>query len=260
MTQPLSANHFAIIIPAYNEAQTIREVVKNALQHTPHVIVVNDASQDATAQIVQQTAAILIEHTQNQGKAAALQSGFTKARQLNVDYAITLDGDGQHDPHNIPQLQDAYAQHPHHLVVAARLQNRENAPKARLMANKIADFWVSWAAGKPIADSQSGFRLYPFALLERLSIRPHRRSGFVFESEVLIEAAREGFDFVFVPIASSYPEQRRPSHFRPGFDITQITLMVARKLLKKGLYLPGLFRSLTHKPNIFISSTTKETL
>ena len=242
---------FAILIPAYNEATTISEVIEASLQFTPHVIVVNDASQDDTSSVVKQTPALLLEHSVNKGKASALLTGFQKAIELDMDYVITLDGDGQHNPKNIPLLMNAFDQNPGQLIIAARLENRDNAPKARLLANKIADFWVGWAASCPIADSQSGFRLYPTALLKKLNPHSTNPSGFVFESEVLIDAAANGYQFIFVPIASCYPDIRRASHFRPGFDITQITIMVAKKLLKKGLNLPGLVKSLIQKPIIF---------
>ncbi|MDG4811613.1 glycosyltransferase family 2 protein [Hydrogenovibrio sp. 3SP14C1] len=242
---------FAILIPAYNEATTISGVIEASLQFTPHVIVVNDASQDDTSSVVKQTPALLLEHSVNKGKASALLTGFQKAIELDVDYVITLDGDGQHNPKNIPLLMNAFDKNPGQLIIAARLKNRDNAPKARLLANKIADFWVGWAASCPISDSQSGFRLYPTGLLKKLKPHSTNPSGFVFESEVLIDAAANGYQFIFVPIASCYPDIRRASHFRPGFDISQITIMVAKKLLKKGLNLPGLVKSLIQKPIIF---------
>lgn len=247
----MTPTQFAILIPAYNEAATIADVIESSLKLTPHVIVVNDASQDNTSNLVQQSNALLLEHSENKGKASALLTGFQKAIELDMDYVITLDGDGQHNPENIPTLISAFKAYPGQLIIAARLENRENAPKARLLANKIADFWVSWAASCSIADSQSGFRLYPTALLKQLQFHSTNPSGFVFESEVLIDAAANGFRFIFVPIASCYPTLRRASHFRPGFDITQITLMVAKKLLKKGLNLPGLVKSVIQKPIIF---------
>ncbi|AZR80919.1 glycosyltransferase family 2 protein [Thiomicrospira sp. S5] len=246
----MTLSTFAILIPAYNEALTITDVIDSALAITPNVLVVNDASQDNTAELVRQTPALLLEHEHNRGKASALLTGFAKATELGMECVITLDGDGQHDPQQIPQLLAAFAETPQNMVIAARLQNRENAPKARLIANKIADFWVSWAASSPITDSQSGFRLYPIDLIRNLKTNAVNPSGFVFESEVLIDASAAGFGFTFVPIASCYPEERRASHFRPGFDITQITLMVAGKLLRKGLNLPGLVKSLTKRPHI----------
>lgn len=250
----MTPSNFAIIIPAYNEALTILAVVESALQQTPNVIVVNDASTDATAEIVRQTPARLVEHPRNQGKAGALLTGMAEAMSLKVDCVITLDGDGQHDPQQLPQLLNAFESYPNHLIIAARLKNRENAPRARRIANKIADFWVGWAASSPIADSQSGFRLYPIELVRNLKTNAANPSGFVFESEVLIDASTAGYGLAFVPIASCYPKERRASHFRPGFDITQITLMVAGKLLRRWMNLPGLAKSLFRKPQVISPS------
>jgi len=243
-------NQFAIVIPAYNETLTIIHVITEALKQSDLVIVVNDASQDDTAELVKQTKAILIDLPVNGGKAKALQAGFDKALSFGVEAIITLDGDAQHDPADIPKLLAYFEKNPNDLCVASRLKDRQNAPRSRRIANSIADFWVSWAAGKPIADSQSGFRLYPASLIKALDFPYDNKSGFVFESEVLIDAAHLGYGFVFIPIETIYAEDRRASHFRAGFDITQITFMVAKKLLRKWMNLPGLVNSLTKSPNI----------
>ena len=242
---------FAVVIPAYNETLTILKVVREALKITPIVIVVNDASQDDTVGLVKKTSAVLIDLPENGGKAKALQAGFSKALELGVDAVVTLDGDAQHNPLDIPKLATYFDAYPNTLCIASRLNDRQNAPRSRRMANGIADFWVSWAAGTPIADSQSGFRLYPVTLLQAIDLIYESKSGFVFESEVIIDAAHLGYDFVFIPIDTVYAKERRESHFRAGFDITHITLMVAKKLFKKGMNLPGLVCSLTKKPNIF---------
>jgi len=243
-------SQFAIVIPAYNETLTITQVIKEALKQSKLVIVVNDASQDNTAELVKKTDAILVDLPVNDGKAKALQAGFEKALSFGVEAVITLDGDAQHNPADIPKLLTYFKDNPNDLCIASRLKDRQNAPRSRRIANSIADFWVSWAAGKSIADSQSGFRLYPSSLLKRLKLPYENKSGFVFESEVLIDSAHLGYGFSFIPIDTIYAENRRASHFRAGFDITQITLMVAKKLLKKGMNLPGLVRSLTQSPNI----------
>lgn len=242
--------NFAIVIPAYNETLTITQVITEALKQSKIVIVVNDASQDDTAELVQKTNAILVDLPINGGKAKALQAGFEKALSFGVEAVITLDGDAQHNPADIPKLLAHFAKNPNDLCIASRLKDRQNAPRSRRIANSIADFWVSWAAGKPIADSQSGFRLYPSSLLKLLNLPYENKSGFVFESEVLIDSAHLGYGFAFIPIDTIYAENRRESHFRAGFDITQITLMVAKKLLRKGMNLPGLVKSLTQSPNI----------
>ncbi len=242
--------NFAVVIPAYNETLTITQVVNEALKQTSLVIVVNDASEDDTAELVRKTDAILMDLPVNGGKAKALQAGFERALKLGVEAIVTLDGDAQHSPLDIPKLLAHYEKNPKDLCIASRLKDRQNAPRSRRIANSIADFWVGWAAGQPIADSQSGFRLYPASLLSKLHFPYENKSGFVFESEVLVDAAHLNYGFAFIPIDTIYAENRRASHFRAGFDIAQITFMVAKKLLQKGMNLPGLFRSLIKKPKI----------
>ncbi len=117
-------------------------------------------------------------------------------------------------------------------------------PLTRRFGNRQADFWISWAAGYPIRDTQSGYRLYPAALLKRLKLRSGRGNSFVYESEVLIEAARLGCYARPVAIEAIYAHNLRKSHFRVGSDTLRIVRMVAAKLLKRGLYPLGLLRSL----------------
>jgi hypothetical protein len=133
---------------------------------------------------------------------------------------------------------------PHALVVGARLHEGGSIPADRYFANRFANFWIAWAAGQRVEDSQSGFRVYPASLLNRLPQRLGHAAGFVFESEVLIEAGRRGTRLAWVPIPAIYQPSGRRSHFRPVADIVLITRMVAWKLLSRGLYLRGLLRSL----------------
>ncbi len=243
-------SRFAIVIPAFNEARTIAPVIDAALARSEHVIVVDDASHDATAELAAKTPVILIRHAANRGKAAALMSGIQKARAMGLECVVTIDGDGQHDVRSIEKFLGAFAENPRALIVGARMLNREQAPGMRLFANRFADFWIGWAAGRAIADTQCGFRLYPLALFDEVHGSLDHSHGFVFESEVLIEACRHRYGVVSVPIASCYPPDRRKSHFRPVLDICRITKMVAVKLLKWGLYPHGLVRSLVERPVI----------
>jgi len=144
----------------------------------------------------------------------------------------------------VSRMLQAAALHLHCVIVAARLNGREAYPKARRRANRFADFWISWAAGHGIADSQSGQRLYPAALLRQLQARHDAGAAFTFESEALIRAARLGYTTVAVPIAAVFHPEGRPSHFRPVRDIARIVAMVAGHLLATGLYPAGLWRSL----------------
>ena len=125
------------------------------------------------------------------------------------------------------------------------MAHRRCFPAARYHANRIANFWISWACGRWVEDSQCGFRLYPRPALEAVRADDRRRHGFAFESEFLINAARAGFPFAAVPIAAIYSAAAaRPSHFRPVADIAAIVGMVAGKLLSRGMDPVGLVRAL----------------
>lgn len=235
---------YVVVIPAFNEIRTIRDVVARTLAQGIAVIVVDDGSSDGTAEALDGMPVQLLLNEQNQGKAASLWRGFEAAKAAGARAVITLDADGQHYPEDIPRLIQAHRTLPDHIVIGSRLHAREKIPVARYRANRFANFWIGWAAGYPIHDSQSGFRIYPIALFERLQLRHDRASGFVFESEILIEAGRQGIYSIAVPISVSYGEHHRGSYFRPVIDIVRIARMIAAKLLMRGMYLQGLVRSL----------------
>lgn len=235
------------LIPAYNEVATIRPLAEAVLALGLNLIIVDDGSTDNTKKQIENLSLTLIQHQSNKGKAASLKTGMDTALTQGADGILTLDGDGQHNPNEISKLLDAFAVNPNKLIIGARLLGREKAPKARRRANDFADFWISWAASKRIQDSQSGFRIYPAQAVKNIHINYNKKHGFVFESEFLIEAAHNGLDFVFVPIASNYPKQARASHFKPVEDITRIVLMVAGKLIRSGFNLRGLVRILLNR-------------
>lgn len=234
----------AVVIPAYCEGSTIADVVRRAQPYVATVIVVDDGSEDETALQAEAAGAQVLRQPLNQGKGAALWRGMQAALAQGATAVITLDADGQHCPEDIPKLLDIHQRQPERLVIAARLERRECAPRLRRFANGMADFWVSWAAGCPIRDTQSGFRLYPATLLQKqFPPRPGRR-GFVFESEILIRAAHEGSRPTTVAVATIYLTASRASHYQPWRDTWRITRMVAWELIKRGLYPWGLLRSL----------------
>ena len=236
-----------VVIPAYNEMASIRAIVERTLTILPRVVVVDDGSDEALAKVLSGLPAIVLRNRTNCGKAAALVRGFAHALEHGAVAVVTLDGDGQHRPEDIPRLIEAARRHPRCIIIGARLTGFENAPSSRRRANRIANFWIGWAAGHRIVDSQSGFRLYPSELLTRVHAAHDRAHGFVFESEILINAARKGFRTTPVAIEALYPRAARPSHFSPVRDIAGITWMVAWRLLCAGLYPRGLWRSLADK-------------
>ncbi len=233
----------AVVIPAYNEAATIHDIATRTLSQMRGVIVVDDCSEDATVQALTNLPVVVLRNPVNRGKGASLIRGINYALDQGAAVVITLDGDGQHQPEDIPRVLATAERHPGRIIIGSRLAHKDAFPRPRYYANRVADFWISWAAGYAIEDSQSGFRLYPAGLLRQPRIAKMNAKGFVFESEILIEAARVGCTSAPIPIAAIYGKQARSSHFRPVLDITRIVLMVAWKLISRGLYLGGLYRA-----------------
>jgi glycosyltransferase involved in cell wall biosynthesis len=236
------------VIPARNEVRTLRAVVTATAPHVDCVIVIDDGSDDGTADTVNDLDVELLEHAESKGKAAALARGFEHARSLGADLIVTLDADGQHDPQEIPRLVQAASLNPNHLVLGARLRKRESQPGLRRFANRFADFWVSWASGQPVPDSQTGFRVYPRDLVAAVTPSTRRRHGFVYETAMLIDGARAGFPCVAVAVKSIYRDDARASYFRPGRDIWEIFWFIFWRILLRGLYLQGLWRGITRRP------------
>jgi glycosyltransferase involved in cell wall biosynthesis len=234
----------AVVIPAFNEAGTIRDVAARALAQLPLVIVVDDGSTDATAATLEGLPVLLLRNDSNRGKAGSLRRGADEAVRRGAAAIVTLDGDGQHCPEDIPLLLAAWRAAPQRIVIGSRLHARAPIPTARYCANRFANFWISWAAGQAIADTQSGFRVYPAGLFAQARAGYGVAASFVFESEILIEAGQAGMEITCIPINAVYGARARASHFRPIVDIARIVRMVAWSLLTRGLYLQGLMRSL----------------
>jgi glycosyltransferase involved in cell wall biosynthesis len=243
-------DEYVLVIPAYNESSTIRKVVQGALRYFGTVIVVDDGSSDDTAEKLSNLPVTLLHHPENMGKAASLWNGMQMALNLGAKGIVTMDGDGQHDPADLPRLLMAAQTHPDRLVIGSRLWNRDVIPRARYRANRFANFWIAWASGQAVEDSQSGFRVYPAQLIQLCRFELSRDRSFVFESEIIIEAARHKFLCAFLPVQTTYRENARPSHFHPVKDIVRITRMVAWRLFIRGFFLPGLWRSLSGNQNL----------
>ena len=243
-------HEFAVVIPAYNEETTIFDIVSRALKYSSLVIVIDDGSTDKTSSKLKDLPIELIRNASNQGKAASLWKGIQTALEYDVNYIVTLDGDGQHSPEDIPKLLAKSEEYPNNIIIGSRLADKSAIPSKRYYANRIANFWIAWAAGYSISDTQSGFRVYPSKLFINLDISTSKRDSFVFESEIIIKASQRGIRCSPIPIPAIYAENSRPSHFRGVRDITFITLMVGSSLISRGMYPQGLYRSCI-KPLLF---------
>ena len=239
----MSKKRYFIVIPAFNEGATIRKVVCKGLTYSDKVVVIDDGSIDNTVVQIADLPITILQNHNNQGKAATLMRGFKHALANDADAIISLDGDGQHDANDIPKLIAAHQQYENKIIIGARLQNNEEAPKHRLWANRFADFWISWAARHHVQDSQSGFRLYPAKILKNIHVAHGKYSSFVFETAIIINAGRKNFQTHAIPIKSCYPKERRISHYQPWRDTTKVVLMIMSKLISRGLDIPGLIYS-----------------
>lgn len=248
----LDRNQVAVVIPALNEALRIREVVEGALAQCPHVIVIDDGSDDGTAERIADLPVTLIRHPQRRGKGASLRDGFREALRQGRAGVLTMDGDGQHLAADLPRLLDAANRHPGCIVIGARLRKRSQQPTYRRLANEFADWGVAWGTGYQIADSQSGQRFYPAAVA---ALQEVPGEDFVFEAQILISAAQQlGVRCVSVPIESRYKtvhgdEQFRASHFKPVRDFTRITWHIVRGCLKRG-GVPAVHRRIRANPPV----------
>lgn len=239
------ARSYWVVIPAYNEAETVRDVAMRARQQCANVVVVDDGSTDSTFRAVAGLDVTVLRNEENCGKAGSLSRGFEHALAHGAIGVITLDADGQHAPEEIPAFLKRSLEDPAAFLIGARRHDQRKASFWRYVANRIADFWIGWAAGQPIEDSQSGFRLYPASLLRDATLKHGRERSFVYESEIVIEAAGRGFQCRNVAVTMAPRSGPRPSHFHPFMDIVRITRMVAWKLLSRGMYPAGLYRALT---------------
>jgi glycosyltransferase involved in cell wall biosynthesis len=207
------------LIPAHNEAPRIAAVVTAARVHLP-VLVIDDGSTDQTTARAEEAGAQLLRQVPNQGKGAALRAGFRRALDEGYDGVLTLDGDGQHDPREIPAFLEMCRQSPHDLVVGARSFRR--MPLVRRISNTLGRWSFSWALGQPVQDNQSGYRWIGRRLMTALL--NSAEVGFEFEVEMLVVCVRSGWVLGWVPIRTIYGDQA--SHIRPLHHVVQFCRMV----------------------------------
>ncbi|MFC0780125.1 DUF2062 domain-containing protein [Flavobacterium sp. HJSW_4] len=218
----LSSTNFCVIVPTYNNQKTLKKVLDSILDFTTNVIIVNDGATDSTSEILKSYSQLTqIHHPKNLGKGRALRNGFRKALELNFEYAITIDSDGQHFATDIPVFLEAIQEEPNTLLIGSRNMTQENVPKKSSFGNKFSNFWFKFETGIKLDDTQSGFRLYPLRLLPKRFYT----NKFEFEIEVIVRAAWKGIVVKNIPIQVLYDPAERVSHFRPFQDFTRISIL-----------------------------------
>ncbi|MDR3631466.1 MAG: glycosyltransferase family 2 protein [Desulfocapsaceae bacterium] len=222
----------SVVIPVYNHQDQVAEVVRQALQLGLPVFVVDDGSTDGTPEILAAFKGIrVLRHPVNLGKGAALLTGFAAASEVG-DWALTLDADGQHRPQEGLGFLEIAAGGRRVIAVGVRQgMGGEHVPWTSRFGRGFSNFWV-WAAGGPwVADSQSGFRLYPLPEALRLGVAARR---YQFEVEILVKAKRFGIGTVEVPVSVVYqPKGVRISHFRPWRDFLRNSATFSRLILSR---------------------------
>jgi glycosyltransferase involved in cell wall biosynthesis len=210
------------VVPAYEAAGTVGAVVRELRAIWPpdgDLVVVDDGSVDETARVAVEAGAMVVRHRYNRGKGAALRTGLARARQRGATHAVTLDADGQHPPaeaRRLAALEDADGA----IVLGVRDLAAAGAPLANQRSNRISNFWLSRFAGQLLLDTQCGLRRYPLA--DTLALGG-QATGFGYEAEIVLRAARAGLPLIQEPVRVVYPrEDERHSHFHVVRDPARI--------------------------------------
>ena len=239
-----------VLIPTYNNATTLGQVIDGVAQFTRHIVVVNDGSTDNTAEILAQYDFLqVVGYPQNVGKGWALRQGFQYAAEKGYEYAITIDSDGQHYPQDLPAFLDKLAETPGSVIIGARNMEQASVPGKSSFGHKFSNFWFWVETGIKAPDTQSGYRLYP---VQRLRNMRFFTTKYEFEIEVIVRAAWAGIPVTFVPVKVYYaPKETRISHFRPFRDFSRVSVLNTVLVFITFLYI---------KPRDFIRGLLKKNL
>ena len=231
------------LIPVYNHAATVSDVVRGASRHL-QVLVVDDGSTDGSGERAAEAGAEVLRLSRNQGKGAALLTGMRAGSQRGFSHALVLDADGQHDSGDIPVLLSAMEAFPKALVVGDRAMKQGGAPFSSRIGRWISNFWVTVEGFQFIWDAQCGFRVYPIRQILDLDLKTR---GFDMEIEVLVEASRAGMDIISVPVSVEY-DAGRVSHFDLLRDNLKLSALNARLTMEVPFVLSSrLLSRLTNK-------------
>ena len=216
-----------VAIPVYNHGQTLRDVVERTLAVHPDVLVVDDGSTDGGCATLQGLPVRVLRHERNLGKGRAIMTAAREADRLGMTHLATIDSDGQHDPADLTNFLRLLRSEPEALVVGTR-RFGPDVPGSSRFGRSFSNFWLRVQTGVSLGDTQSGFRVYPVAVLLQL---PLRETGYSFEIEVLVRASWAKVPLRDVEISVIYPPDR-VSHFQMLRDNVRASLLNARLTMR----------------------------
>lgn len=220
------------LIAAFNEERSIAQVIKKSQKYLNEVIVIDDGSVDLTFEKATVAGASVYRHERNLGKGAALKTGFEKALESGADIVVTLDGDGEHDPANIPALLRPILKKEYEFTVGSRFLRPESSPIPfiRKIGNKLSTTILKIFYGINLSDSQCGFRAFKKSVLEKIEFKDPRYAA---ESEMLIDAVKKGFRYKEVPVRLILSQTTgQKSRWKPTEDTSRFLWIVIRNMKK----------------------------
>lgn len=207
--------HICIVMPVYNEASVIPDVVcelREAGDFT--IIIVDDGSQDNSFGVAEKLGVFAVRHKINRGKGAAVKTGIEVAKRLNADVVVTMDGDGQHDPLDIEFLVKPIVEDGYDVVLGSRLIDHDGMPVIKIIANKIGNVFTWFFYGIFVSDSQSGFRSFSKYAIQVIDTKADK---YEYDSKVIREMKNNRLKFVEVPVQVRYTEYSMGKKHKQGF-------------------------------------------
>lgn len=218
-----STTRIAVLIPAFNAARTMGELLRRLVKEVSpsHIVVVDDGSVDSTGDIVCSYGTKLLRHETNRGKGASLRSGFEFFKNdSSIDAIITLDADLQHRPEDIDCFIEKMKETRADIIIGRRKRIGTHMPYHRRLSNTVTSFLISTRTGEAVVDSQCGFRLISRRVIQTISLDS---TGFEAETEFLIKAIKKRFRMDYVPIETIYDsEDSHMQHWEATLNFIRI--------------------------------------
>lgn len=212
-----------VVVPVYNEGKSVAQVIRGIHETGHHnIIVVNDGSTDATKEFISRNDCVYLEHKINRGKGAAIRTGVEAALLHGADIVVTMDGDGQHSPRDLPQMLQPLLLEKADVVLGTRAHHAKHMPRHRIIGNVLANAFTWLLSGLHVGDSQSGFRAYSRKALGAIR---SAADDYAFESEVIREIRRRRLNYVEIPIQTIYTKHSRAKGHGQGLGTGLLTLI-----------------------------------